>query len=54
MVLEKPGFKQSDAEPGLFFKVVEDNFIVLVLHVDDCNMFGKLDSIQQVFCETSK
>jgi hypothetical protein len=47
-VLEKAGFKQSDAEPCLFFKAVEDYFVLLVLHVDDCYVVGKLDSIQQV------
>jgi NAD(P)H-flavin reductase len=47
-VLEKAGFKQSDAEPCLFFKAVEDYYVLLVLHVDDCYVLGKPDSIQQV------
>jgi NAD(P)H-flavin reductase len=47
-VLEAAGFKQSEAEPCLFFKAVENYFVLLVVHVDDCYVVGKLDSIQQV------
>jgi NAD(P)H-flavin reductase len=46
-VLEAAGFKQSKAEPCLFYKVV-DYLVLLVVHVDDCYVVGKLDSIQQV------
>jgi Reverse transcriptase (RNA-dependent DNA polymerase) len=47
-VLEKAGFRQSDAEPCLFFKAIEDYYVLLVVHVDDCYVVGKLESIQQV------
>jgi NAD(P)H-flavin reductase len=47
-VLEKAGFKQSDAEPCFFFKAVEDYYVLLVVHVDDCYVVGKPESIQQV------
>jgi Reverse transcriptase (RNA-dependent DNA polymerase) len=47
-VLEKAGFKQSDAEPCLIFKAVEDYYVLLVVHMDDCYVVGKPESIQQV------
>jgi hypothetical protein len=34
-VLEVAGFKQSEAEPCLFYKAVENCFVLLVVHVDD-------------------
>jgi Reverse transcriptase (RNA-dependent DNA polymerase) len=47
-VLEKAGFKENDAEPCLFFKTVEDYYVLLVVDVYDCYVVGKPDSIQQV------
>jgi hypothetical protein len=44
----KAGLKQSDAEPCLFFKAVEDCYVLLSFHMDDCYVVGKLDSKQPV------
>jgi hypothetical protein len=46
--LEEAGFKQSKAEPCLFYKAVDNYFVLLVVHVDDCYVVEKPVSIQQV------
>jgi Reverse transcriptase (RNA-dependent DNA polymerase) len=48
-ILKKIGFIQSIAEPCLFCKKVEDGSTVLmVIHVDDCYVIGKIEAIDLV------
>jgi hypothetical protein len=48
-ILKKIGFIQSIAEPCLFYKKVEDGSTVLmVIHVDDCYVIGRIEVINQV------
>ena len=38
--LMKLGFTQSNADPNLYFKVVKEKTLILVLYVDDLNLRG--------------
>jgi hypothetical protein len=47
-ILLKIFFTQSDAEPCLFFKAVENYLVLMVIHVDDCYVIGKVDAISKI------
>jgi Reverse transcriptase (RNA-dependent DNA polymerase) len=47
-VLKAVGFKQSVSEPCLFYKGEENQMILMAIHVDDCYVIGKVESIKQV------
>ena len=53
-ILKKIGFKQSVAEPCLFFKEVDDSIILIAIHVDDCYVVGKINSIKKVIEDIEK
>jgi hypothetical protein len=46
-ILISEGFTQCTAEPCLFFKMVIGCTIMMVTHVDDCYVIGKIDTINQ-------
>jgi hypothetical protein len=39
------GFTKSDADPNLYYKVVDGDMLILVLYVDDCSLRGKRGSL---------
>jgi Reverse transcriptase (RNA-dependent DNA polymerase) len=41
------GFTQYKVEPCLFFKMVNNYMTMMAIHVDDCYVIGKLDTINQ-------
>jgi hypothetical protein len=47
-ILVKVGFTQRDAEPCLFFKAVENYLVLMVIHVDDCYVIGKVVAINKI------
>jgi Reverse transcriptase (RNA-dependent DNA polymerase) len=47
-LFEAAEFKHSEAEPFLCYKAVDNYFVLLVVHVDDCYVVGTPDSIKQV------
>jgi Reverse transcriptase (RNA-dependent DNA polymerase) len=50
-VLKAVGFKQSMSEPCVFYKKVKDHMILMAIHVDDCYVIGKPESIKEVVKE---
>jgi Reverse transcriptase (RNA-dependent DNA polymerase) len=46
-ILISVGFTQCKAEPCLFFKTVNDAMIMTAIHVNDCYVIGKIDTINQ-------
>jgi hypothetical protein len=46
-ILISVGFTQCKAEPCLFFKTVNGVMIMMAIHVDDCYVIGKIDTINQ-------
>jgi hypothetical protein len=46
-ILISVGFTQCKAEPFLFFKTLNGCMIMMAIHVDDCYVIGKIDSINQ-------
>jgi Reverse transcriptase (RNA-dependent DNA polymerase) len=46
-ILISVGFIQCKAEPCLFFKTVNGVMIMMAVHVDDCYVIGKIDTINQ-------
>jgi Reverse transcriptase (RNA-dependent DNA polymerase) len=47
-ILKAVGFKQSMSEPCFFYKKVTDHMILMAIHVDDCYVIGKPETIKQV------
>jgi Reverse transcriptase (RNA-dependent DNA polymerase) len=47
-ILKAVGFKQSISEPCLFCKKVKNHMTLMAIHVDDCYVIGKVESIKQV------
>jgi Reverse transcriptase (RNA-dependent DNA polymerase) len=47
-ILKKVGFEQNRLEPCLFHKRVGDHMVLVSIHVDDCYVIGKPESIEQV------
>jgi Reverse transcriptase (RNA-dependent DNA polymerase) len=46
-ILMSVGFTQCKVEPCLFFKTVNGYLIMMAIHVDDCYVIGKIDTINQ-------
>jgi Reverse transcriptase (RNA-dependent DNA polymerase) len=46
-ILISAGFTQCKAEPCLFFKTVNGVMIIMAIHVDDCYVIGKTNTINQ-------
>jgi Reverse transcriptase (RNA-dependent DNA polymerase) len=46
-ILISVGFTQCNAEPCLFFKTVNGVMIMMAIHVYDCCVIGKIDTINQ-------
>lgn len=38
--LSELGFKHTDADQGVFLKVIRKDFVILAVHVDDCMVTG--------------
>jgi Reverse transcriptase (RNA-dependent DNA polymerase) len=53
-ILKNIGFKQSTAEPCLFYKQMKDHIILMTIHVDDCYIIGKEESINEVIKDIEK
>ncbi len=53
-VLEKIGFKQSYAEPCLFFRNTKNGKIIMIIHIDDCYVIGNSITIQEVIEDLEK
>jgi Reverse transcriptase (RNA-dependent DNA polymerase) len=47
-ILVSVGFIQCKAEPCLFFKMENGYMMMMAIHVDDCYVIGKIDTINQV------
>jgi hypothetical protein len=47
--VEKPGLKNSTADPCLFYRTHEDSFLYVAIYVDDELVFGNKDEESEVF-----
>jgi Reverse transcriptase (RNA-dependent DNA polymerase) len=47
-ILKKIGFEQNRSDPFLFHKRVGDHMVLMAIHVNDCYVIGKLETIKQV------
>ena len=43
------GFQKSEADPAVFYAHVDNDIIVLAIHVDDCTITGSSESLQNQF-----
>jgi Reverse transcriptase (RNA-dependent DNA polymerase) len=53
-ILKKVGFEQNPSEPCLFHKKAGDHMVLMAIHVDDCYIIGKKDSIEHVVKDIEK
>jgi hypothetical protein len=47
-ILISVGFTQCKAEPCLAFKTVNTYMVMMAIHVNDCNVIRKVETINQV------